>query len=169
MKNSNEHTISLLVNNEPGVLSRVAGVFSSRGYNISSLCVAETRNPAVSRITLTSNADADFTEKVIKQLDKLVDIIDVAEYSGPSFLQRELMLIGVRIHREEHKDLMRALDIFGCRIVSMANDYLVLEVTGRREETEAVLSFLTPLGAEVMNRTGTIAIQCDGDGESVDD
>ena len=169
MKNSNEHTISLLVNNEPGVLSRVAGVFSSRGYNISSLCVAETRNPAVSRITLTSDADADFTEKVIKQLDKLVDVIDVADFSGPSFMQRELMLIGFRLRREEHKEFMRAVELLGCRIVSMAGDYLILEVTGRKEETEAVLSFLTPLGAKVMNRTGTIAIQWDGNGESTDD
>lgn len=84
MTNNREHTISLLVNNQPGVLSRVAGVFSSRGYNIASLCVAETRDPSVSRITLTSTADADFTEKIKKQLDKLVDVIDVADYSGPS-------------------------------------------------------------------------------------
>ena len=162
MTNNREHTISLLVNNQPGVLSRVAGVFSSRGYNITSLCVAETQDPSVSRITLTSTADADFTEKIKKQLDKLVDVIDVADYSGPSFIHRELMLINVRVAADNRLEIMRAVEIFGCRIVTMNSDHIIFEVTGRKEETEAVLSFLLPLGAEVMNRTGTIAISLNG-------
>ena len=162
MTNNKEHTISLLVNNQPGVLSRVSGVFSSRGYNISSLCVAETRDPSVSRITLTSTADGDFTEKIKKQLEKLVDVIEVADYSGSSFIRRELMLISIEATPENRQEIMWAAGLFGCRVAAVNGKYLILEVVGRKEETEAVLSFLSPLGAEVMNRTGTIAIGLNG-------
>jgi acetolactate synthase I/III small subunit len=162
VKNSSEHTICLRVNNQPGVLSRIAGVFSSRGYNIRSLCVAETGDPAVSRITLTSAADADFTEKIMKQLDKLIDVIDCVDCSDNAFVHRELMLIRVRIRQEDQRDLMRAADLCGCRIVAMACDQLIIEVTGSPEETEAVLRFLAPFGVEEMNRTGTIAVAREG-------
>jgi acetolactate synthase I/III small subunit len=158
MPPSSEHTITLLVSNQPGVLSRIAGVFSGRGYNIRSLCVAETRDPSVSRITLTSTAADDFTEKIVKQLDKLVDVVSCEDWSDPSYLQRELMLIGLRARRADQADLMRLLGLCGARIVGMNGDHLVLEVTGRKEETEAVLSLLAPFGALEMNRTGSIAI-----------
>src|SRR5512138_3642768 len=95
-----EHIISMLVNNQPGVLSRIAGVFSSRGYNIRSLCVAETANPEVSRITLTSRAESDFTEKIKKQLDRLVDVISVTDFTGTPSVQRELMLISLGLSTE---------------------------------------------------------------------
>ena len=164
MKNSSEHTICLQVNNQPGVLSRIAGVFSSRGYNITTLCVAETRDPAVSRITVTSAADADFTEKIMKQLDKLVDVIACDDCSGDAFVHRELMLLRVRIEREDQRDFMRAADLCGCRIVAMTGDQLILEATGSPEETAAVLQLLAPFGAEEMNRTGTIAVAREGNG-----
>ena len=108
-----ERTISMLVNNQPGVLSRIAGVFSSRGYNIQSLCVAETINPEVSRITLTSRAESDFTEKIKKQLDKLVDVISVTDFTGAPSVQRELMLISLRLKEENRQEILRAMDIFG--------------------------------------------------------
>jgi len=92
-----EHIISLLVNNQPGVLSRIAGVFSSKGYNIRSLCVAETTNPEISRITLTSRADRDFTDKIKKQLDRLVDIISVTDLTDIPSVKRELMILGLRV------------------------------------------------------------------------
>ncbi len=154
-----EQTISILVNNQPGVLSRVGGVFGRHGYNIKSLCVAETTNPDVSRITLTSESDPDFTEKIKKQLDKLVDVIEVSDVSGQSFVQRELMMIGVTIKEGAYSDILRAIESFGCKIVTMSPGYLILELTGQPDETAAFLKLLQPLGVEEINRTGVITLQ----------
>jgi len=154
-----EQTVSILVNNQPGVLSRVAGVFGRHGYNIKSLCVAETTNPEVSRITLTSESDPDFTEKIKKQLDKLVDVIEVSDLSGQSFIQRELMMFGVTIKEGSHSEILRAIEMLGCRIVTMSPDYFILEITGLQDETASVLKYFQSFGVEEINRTGTIALQ----------
>lgn len=153
-----EHIISLLVNNQPGVLSRIAGVFSSKGYNIRSLCVAETTNPEISRITLTSRADRDFTDKIKKQLDRLVDIISVTDLTDIPSVKRELMILGVRVKEENRREILRAIDLFGCRIVAMDEDYLILEVTANTDKTAAILKFFEPFGVVEMNRTGAIAV-----------
>jgi acetolactate synthase-1/3 small subunit len=153
-----EHIISLLVNNQPGVLSRIAGVFSSKGYNIRSLCVAETTNPDVSRITLTSRADRDFTDKIKKQLDRLVDIVSVTDLTDIPSVKRELMIIGLRIKDEDRQEILRAIDLFGCRIVTMSEDYLIFEITANTDKTAAILKFFEPFGVEEMNRTGAIAV-----------
>jgi acetolactate synthase-1/3 small subunit len=154
-----EQTISILVNNQPGVLSRVGGVFGRHGYNIKSLCVAETTNPEVSRITLTSESDPDFTEKIKKQLEKLVDVIDVSDLSGQAYIQRELMLIGVTVKEGMHSEILRAIEMFGCKIVTMTPDYFILEITGLQEETSAILKFFQSFGVEEINRTGSIVVQ----------
>lgn len=154
-----EQTISILVNNQPGVLSRVGGVFGRHGYNIKSLCVAETANPEISRITLTSESDPDFTEKIKKQLDKLVDVIEVSDLSGQAFIQRELMLIGVTVKEGTQSEILRAIETFGCNIVTMTPDYFILEITGSQDETAAVLKFFQSFGVEETNRTGTIGVQ----------
>jgi acetolactate synthase I/III small subunit len=153
-----EHIISLLVNNQPGVLSRIAGVFSSRGYNIRSLCVAETTNPEISRITLTSKAESDFTDKIKKQLDKLVDVVSVTDFTGTPSVQREMMLISVRLKEENRTEIMRAIDLFGCRVLAMCEDYLIMEITANKDKTAAILRFFEPFGVEEMNRTGSIAV-----------
>ena len=154
-----EQTISILVNNQPGVLSRVGGVFGRHGYNIKSLCVAETTNPEVSRITLTSESDPDFTEKIKKQLEKLVDVLAVTDLSGQSYIQRELMLIGVTVKEGMHSDILRAIEMFGCKIVTMTPDYFILEITGLQDETAAVLKYFQSFGVEEINRTGSIVVQ----------
>jgi len=154
-----EQTISILVNNQPGVLSRVGGVFGRHGYNIKSLCVAETMNPEVSRITLTSESDPDFTEKIKKQLEKLVDVIAVSDLSGQAYIQRELMLIGVTVKEGMHSELLRAIEMFGCKIVTMTPDYFILEITGLQDETAAVLKYFQSFGVEEINRTGSIVVQ----------
>ena len=154
-----EQTISILVNNQPGVLSRVGGVFGRHGYNIKSLCVAETTDPEVSRITLTSESDPDFTEKIKKQLEKLVDVIDVSDLSGQAYIQRELMLIGVTVKEGMHSEILRAIEMFGCRIVTMTPDYFILEITGLQDETAAVLKYFQSFGVEEINRTGSIVVQ----------
>jgi acetolactate synthase I/III small subunit len=155
-----EQTLSILVNNQPGVLSRVGGVFGRHGYNIKSLCVAETPNPEVSRITLTSESDPDFTDKIKKQLEKLVDVVEVVNLTGPSYLQREMMLVGIPVTKQEmHSEILRAVERFGCRIATMSPDYYVLEITGLQEETAAVLKYLQTIGDYEMNRTGSIALR----------
>ena len=153
-----ERTISLLVNNQPGVLSRIAGVFSSRGYNIRSLCVAETTNPEISRITLTSRAESDFTEKIKKQLDKLVDVISITDFTGAPSVQRELMLIRLSLNGENRREILRAIDVFGCRVVAMSGDSLILEITANKDKTAAILRYFETFGVEEMNRTGAIAV-----------
>ncbi|MEN6319585.1 MAG: acetolactate synthase small subunit [Syntrophaceae bacterium] len=154
-----EQTISIFVNNQPGVLSRVGGVFGRHGYNIKSLCVAETTNPEVSRITLTSESDPDFTEKIKKQLEKLVDVKEVIDLSGQAFIQREMMLIGVTIKEDAYPEILRAIEMFGCRIVTMSPDYFIIEITGHQDETAAVLKYFQSFGVEEINRTGSIAMQ----------
>lgn len=156
-----EHTITILVNNEPGVLSRVAGVFSGRGYNIKTLCVAPTTNPEISRITLTSSADTDFTEKIKKQLDKLVDVVDVLDYTGERFIKREMMLLGLKITPERHGEILQAVNTFGCRIVAMRPDYYIIETSGDPSENDAVFQYFQNFDVEIMNRTGTISLPRD--------
>jgi len=154
-----EQTISILVNNQPGVLSRVAGVFGRHGYNIKSLCVAETSSPDVSRITLTSESDPDFTDKIKKQLDKLVDVVEVSDLTGPSYIQREMMIIGIAVTKQTlHADILKAIETFGCRIITMSPNYYVIEITGLQDETAAVLNYFQALGINEMNRTGSIAV-----------
>ena len=153
-----ERTISMLVNNQPGVLSRIAGVFSSRGYNIRSLCVAETTNPEISRITLTSRAESDFTEKIKKQLDKLVDVVSVTDFTGRPAVQRELMLISLTLTPENRVEVLRAIDLFGCRVVAMSEDFLTLEISANKDKTAAIFRYFEPFGVEEMNRTGAIAV-----------
>lgn len=154
-----ERTISILVNNQPGVLSRIAGVFSRLGYNIQSLAVAETTNPAISRITLTSVAETDFTEKIKKQLDKLIDIITVTDFTDIPTVRRELMLMGVTFTAENRAELLRTVEMLRCRIITLSRDYAILEATGDPEKTAAILRTLEPFGVREMNRTGTIAVR----------
>jgi len=156
-----EHTITILVKNEPGVLSRVAGVFSGRGYNIKTLCVAPTANPEISRITLTSSADKDFTEKIKKQLDKLVNVVDVLDYTGERFLKREMMLLGLKVSPERYTEVLQAVNTFGCRIVAMQPDYYIIETSGDRSENDAILQYFQTFDVEIMNRTGSIALPRD--------
>jgi acetolactate synthase I/III small subunit len=157
--NNEEHTISMLVKNQPGVLSRVSGVFSSRGYNIKSLCVAETVNPDISRITLTSQADRAFTEKIKKQLDKLVDVVQVSDFTGESYIHRELMMIGIQLRPENRSEIMRAIETFRCKIITMTTDYYILEITGTKEENTAVLNYFQLFSVEEINRTGPISVR----------
>jgi len=153
-----EHTLCMLVNNKPGVLSRLAAVFSRQGYNIKTLCVAETTNADVSRVTLTACAESDFTEKIKKQINKLVDIIEVLDYTGAGFVHREMMLIGIPVKPQKRAEILKAIEIFGCKITTMSPDYYVLEITGSKEETAAVYQYLRERGANEVNRTGIISI-----------
>ncbi|MBN1828707.1 MAG: acetolactate synthase small subunit [Deltaproteobacteria bacterium] len=157
-----EHIISMLVNNRPGVLSRISGVFGRLGYNIKSLCVAETMNPDVSRITLVSRANSNFTEKIKKNLDKLIDIVEVKELDRGESVSRELSLLGLVLTADNRPDILRTVDLFGCRILSITDNYVILAAIGTGEETATILNYLKAYEIKDLARTGAIAIEKGG-------
>ena len=151
-------TLSLLVENEPGVLARIAGLFSGRGFNIESLCVAETNEPHVSRVTLVTKGDRNILEQVKKQLNKLIDVIKVLDFTGTPFVQRELALIKVRSKPEYRAEILRMADIFRSRIVDVGSEHYTVEVTGDEAKIAAFLELLKPFGVKEIARTGAIAL-----------
>ena len=152
------HTISLLVDNQPGVLSRIAGMFSGRGFNIESLCVAETVDPLVSRITLVTSGDESIVEQINKQLNKLVNVIKVQDLTGTNFVERETALIKVKASPAQKAEILRLVDIFKCKVVDVNTTSYIIEVTGTGEKLEALLKLLKPMGIKEIARTGTSAL-----------
>ena len=153
-----KHVITMLVNNEPGVLSRVVGLFSGRGFNIESLCTAETMTPGVHRITIVTNADPPVVEQIEKQLRKLVDVIKLRDLTGPKSVQREMALICVKASPEHRAEILRIVDIFRCKVVDVGRDHYTVEVTGDEGKINAILSLLKPIGIKEIARTGVIAL-----------
>jgi acetolactate synthase-1/3 small subunit len=151
-------TLSLLVENEPGVLARIAGLFSGRGFNIESLCVAETTEPTISRLTLVTKGDMYILEQIKKQLNKLIDVIKVFDFTGSPFVQRELALIKIKAKPEHRAEILRMVDIFRSRIVDVGTDHYTIEITGDGGKIEAFLELLKPLGVKEIARTGSIAL-----------
>ncbi len=154
----NQHVITMLVDNEPGVLSRVAGLFSGRGYNIESLCVAETIDPDISRITLVTRADAKVLEQIEKQLNKLINVVKTADLTGPDSVQREMALICVQAKSEFRAEILRIVDIFRCKVVDVGAEHYIIEVTGTQEKLKALIELLKPMGIQKIARTGMIAL-----------
>ncbi len=153
-----KHILSLLVENQPGVLSRIAGLFSGRGFNIESLCVAETLDPGISRITLVTTGDAVITEQIKKQLNKLINIIKVLDFAESPFVQREMALVKVSAKPEYRAEILRMADIFRSRVVDVGSDYYTVEVTGDEGKIAAFLKLIKPLGIKEIARTGAIAL-----------
>jgi acetolactate synthase I/III small subunit len=153
-----KHTISVLVENKFGVLSRVAGLFSARGYNIESLSVGETLDPSVSRMTIVVTGDEFVIEQVMKQLHKLIDVIKVNDFTDESHVERELVLIRVNAEPQHRAEVMRTADIFRARIVDVTPVSFVLEATGDEGKIEALLELLRPIGIQEVVRTGKVAI-----------
>ena len=157
-KKKEKHIFSLLVENQPGVLSRIAGLFSGRGFNIESLCVAETIEPDISRITLVTIGDMAITEQIKKQLNKLINIIKVADFTDTAFVQREMALIKVSAKPEHRAEILRMVDIFRSRVVDVGAEYYTVEVTGDEGKIAAFLNLLRPMGIKEIARTGAIAL-----------
>lgn len=153
-----KHVLSILVDNEPGVLSRIVGLFSGRGYNIESLCVAETIDPLVSRITLVTRALQPMIEQIEKQLNKLINVIKVHDLTGKAFVEREMALIKVIAKPEHRAEILRVVDIFRCKVVDVGLEHYTIEVTGDEGKLAAILSLLKPIGIKEIAKTGIIAL-----------
>jgi acetolactate synthase-1/3 small subunit len=137
----------------------VTGLFSGRGFHIESLCVAETMDPEVSRITIVSTGDEQITEQIIKQLHKLINIIKVVDLSAQEHVEREMALVRVHAEDKSRAEVLRIADIFRCRVVDVSPTTYTLEVTGNHEKIGAVLGLLKNHGIQEIVRTGTLAIQ----------
>ncbi len=155
---SEKHILSLMVDNQPGVLSRIVGLFSGRGFNIESLCVAETAEAEVSRITLVTLGDLVVIEQIKKQLNKLINVIKVVDFADTAFVQRDLALIKVSAKNGHRAEILRIVDIFRGRVVDVGAECYTLEVTGDLEKIDAILGLLKPMGIKEIARTGTIAL-----------
>jgi acetolactate synthase-1/3 small subunit len=153
-----KHVLSILVDNEPGVLSRIAGLFSGRGFNIESLCVAETTDPLISRITLVTTGEPPIIEQIEKQLNKLINVIKVHDLTGKEFVHREMALIKVMAKAEHRAEILRMVDIFRCKVVDVSLDHYTIEVTGDEGKLKAILNLLKPIGIKEIAKTGIIAL-----------
>jgi len=152
------HVITLMVENEFGVLARVSGLFSGRGFNIESLCVAETLDPNVSTMTVVTRGDDQIIEQVLKQLNKLVSVIKVVDLIDKDFVERELVLIKVNATRENREEVLRVADIFRGKVIDVGTKTYTLEVTGDEKKINAILALLKPLGIKELVRTGHVAM-----------
>ncbi len=153
-----QHTISVVVENEFGVLSRVAGLFSGRGFNIDSLSVAPAIDETLSRITIVTRGDEAVLEQITKQLNKLVDVIKVLDFSDGSAIEREMALIKVTAEDDSRAEVLRIVDIFRAKIIDVTPKSYTIEVTGAPAKINAILDLLRPLGLKELVRTGAVAI-----------
>jgi acetolactate synthase-1/3 small subunit len=154
-----KHTLSILVENRFGELSRIVGLFSARGYNIESLTVAETMNPAVSRITLVTNSDAQIIEQITRQVEKQVRVLNVTNMTGFKHIQREMALINVKAEAgSARQEVLSLVNIFRAKVVDVSNDGVIVEATGDWSKISALIDLLKPIGIREIVRTGAVAI-----------
>jgi acetolactate synthase-1/3 small subunit len=152
------HTISVLVENEFGVLARVAGLFSGRGFNIESLTVAETLDPTMSRITLVTRGDDQVIEQITKQLNKLISVVKVIDFTQTNHVERELALVKVTADEKTRAEVMHIVDIFRGKVIDVSPRSYLIEVTGDEDKITALLELLRPLGIREIARTGKVAM-----------
>jgi acetolactate synthase-1/3 small subunit len=152
------HTLSVLVENKPGVLTRIAALFSRRGFNISSLAVGETEHPEVSRMTVLVDADQLPLEQVTKQLNKLVEVLKVVELDATQTVERRILLVKVRVDAATRSHVIETAQLFRANVVDVAQDSLTIEATGRVEKLEALLAMLEPYGVKELVQSGLVAI-----------
>lgn len=152
------HVLSLLVEDKPGLLTRVAGLFARRGFNIESLAVGKTEIPGLSRITVVVDVEGQPLEQVTKQLNKLVNVLKIVELDPEQSVQREHMLIKVRVDNSTRSQILEAANLFRARVVDVVTDALVIEVTGDTAKTRALLKVLEPYGVKEIAQSGLLAI-----------
>ena len=153
-----QHTITALVENKPGVLARVSGLFARRGFNIESLAVSITDDVTVSRMTIVVEGDDTVLEQITKQLHKLIDVIKVEDYQGMPIVQRELAMIKVNAESSNRPEIMQLVNIFRAKIIDISDKTFTVEVTGSVEKVDALENLLSPYGIKEVVRTGRIAM-----------
>ncbi|UCD78252.1 MAG: acetolactate synthase small subunit [Desulfobacterales bacterium] len=153
-----KHIMTMLVDNQPGVLSRVVSLFSGKGFNIESLVTAPTMDPQVSRITISTKANPPVIEQIEKQLRKLINIIKLRDMTGPKAVKREMALICVIAKPEHRAEILRIVDIFRCKVIDIGLEHFIIEVTGDEAKIEALLNLLKPMGIKKLARTGPLAL-----------
>ena len=162
MNKNNMHTISVLVQNKFGVLARVAGLFSGRGYNISSLTVTATHNPDISKMTIVTSGDAQILEQIDKQLRKLVDVISVTDLTGSRFVERELVLVKIKAETAAKKaELIQIVQIFGATFVTVNKKELGIELAGRSDVIDNFIDMVKDFGIIDLARSGRVAVAKD--------
>jgi acetolactate synthase I/III small subunit len=152
------HTITVLVENEFGVLSRISGLFSGRGFNIDSLSVAPTNDESISRMTIVTRGDEQILEQITKQLNKLIDIIKVIDFTDGSAIEREMVLIKVNAEDGSRAEVLRIADIFRAKVIDVTQRSYTIEATGSPSKMDAILELLRPIGLKEIVRTGPVAI-----------
>lgn len=158
-----KHTIAVLVENHFGVLGKVAGLFSARGFNIDSLTVGETQDPTVSRMTIVAKGDDSIIEQIIKQLNRLIDVIEVKDLSTEEIIDRELVLVKVTADKNSRPDIMQIVTTFRAKVVDVNQDTITIEVTGGEGKIDAMLELFVPFGILEIVRTGLIAMSRDSE------
>ncbi|MBW2673469.1 MAG: acetolactate synthase small subunit [Deltaproteobacteria bacterium] len=153
-----EHTISLLVNNKPDVLARIAGTFSGRGYNIENISANVTLDPKITKINIVTVGNSATIVQIEKQLKKLVDVIDAFHVKSRSAVQRELILVRVEVSQGDRGGIIKAIEEFGCRVLKEGSGYFILELTGSKEEVDQALTYLETLGMKNMSRSGRVVL-----------
>ena len=154
----NRHVISVLVENNSGTLSRVAGLFSSRGYNIISLSVAETDDPTISRMTIVVDGEESILEQIVKQLNRLIDVIKVIDFSGEPVLMWELLLVRVDTTKSNRHEILELCTIFGAHIISTIPAAMIIEFSGATETVGDFIQMIKPFGIKELVRSGVLAI-----------
>jgi acetolactate synthase-1/3 small subunit len=153
-----KHTISVLVENEFGVLTRVAGLFSGRGFNIESLSVAPTLDPSISRMTIVTTGDEQILEQITKQLNKLIDTIKIIDFTGQDYVEREMALLKVNAEDGVRAEVLRIVDIFRAKVVDVTPRSYTIEITGAPNKVEAIIELLRPMGIKELVRSGPIVL-----------
>jgi acetolactate synthase I/III small subunit len=158
MDDLHKYTITMLVENEPGVTARVSGMFAGRGYNIETICGAPTADPKMSRITITTNSTPDQVEQIFKNLRRLVNVIKVRDMTRQNAVQREMALICVKALPADRADVFAMVKSFGGRIVDTGLTHYIVEVTGSQEKIDTLIRLLEPVGIEKLTRSGILGL-----------
>lgn len=153
-----KHIISVLVENEFGVLSRISGLFSGRGFNIESLCVAETLDPTISTMTIVTTGDDAIIEQILKQLNKLINVIKVIDFRDTDYVSREMVLVKVNADEKTREEILRMVEIFRGKIIDVSQRTYTIMITGDEEKLRAFLALVRPLGIKDLVRTGPVAM-----------
>lgn len=152
------HTISLFVENHSGALSRIAGLFSSRGYNISSIACGTTEDPTTSHLTIVVNGDKNILEQVVKQLNRLVDVIKVKDFRGEPIIDREMMLVKIRTTKANRQEILTLINTFNGKIASASSTSIIIEMAGTSSTIDNFITLVRPYGIKELIRSGKIAM-----------